>query len=174
MKPGPDSSLTDIQSFVPDPENSARFRSALGTFATGVTVVTARSLTDEPIGITANSFASVSLDPPLVMWCPARASRRFEHFAQARHFAIHVMGAGHKDQALGFVRDGRAFGNHTENANGVPLLDQFLARFECETYAIHEGGDHVIAVGRVARVSLRDGDPLLFSAGDFGRFTSGF
>ena len=157
--------------FVPGPGTSREFRSALGRFATGVTLVTCR--TDlGPLGITANSFASVSMDPPLVLWSPARASRRFEAFAAAEHYAIHVLSSDQKDICQRFTRDGLDFSGlkWTEGDGGTPLIKGTLACFECVRHAIHEGGDHAIIVGRVIGATHGEGEPLLFSAGSYGNF----
>lgn len=166
--------MTTEAIFAPSPENSRAFRDALGRFATGVTVVTI--FTDEgPMGITANSFAAVSLDPPLVLWSPARSSSRFDRFAGAGNFAIHVLGAEQSDLCARFTRGGVGFEDLEigYTAEGVPLLPGALARFECKRHAIHEGGDHAIVVGLVERVALREGAPLLFAQGQFGRFAPG-
>lgn len=152
-----------------DPTLDARaFRSALGAYATGVTVVTVPS-SDGPIGITANSFASVSLDPPLVLWSPAKSSKRFNYFSGAPHFAIHVLDAHQQTCCNGFTKDRSAFSNldWAEGAHSVPLIEGCLARFECSLEAEHDAGDHTIIVGRVAKASARDGLPLLFQAGRF-------
>jgi flavin reductase (DIM6/NTAB) family NADH-FMN oxidoreductase RutF len=164
--------LTAMETFTPGPETARSFRNALGQFATGVTVVTCQGR-HGPMGITANSFASLSLDPPLVLWSPARASRRFPHYEDALHYAIHVLAAEQADVAHAFSRDGEAFHavGWTPNDHGVPLLDGCLARFECHREAVHDGGDHLIVVGRVLRASWRAGEPLVFAGGAYGRFT---
>lgn len=152
-----------------DPAIDGRaFRDALGCFATGVTVVTVDT-PDGPVGITANSFASVSLDPPLVLWSIDRASSRYDVFASAEHSAIHVLGEGQRDLAMAFVREARAFkpGWRTGVA-GVPLLEGTLARFECQHHATHDGGDHAILVSRVIHAERGVGTPLVFSQGKFG------
>ncbi|SOC06722.1 flavin reductase family protein [Rhodobacter maris] len=160
----------------PDPAAPRLLRDALGRFATGVTVITAREQgSGDPIGITVNSFASVSLDPALVLWSAARSSMRHRHFAAAPAFAIHVLGAGQTDLAKRFsTSSGPGFEGLEArlNAQAVPLLEGCLARFECETEATHEGGDHTIIIGRVARFTLaHQGAPLCFFAGRFGGFT---
>jgi flavin reductase (DIM6/NTAB) family NADH-FMN oxidoreductase RutF len=162
-----------MQTVTPGPDTARAFRDALGRFATGVTVVTTQSDMG-PLGITANSFASVSLDPPLVLWSPAKSSRRFQAFAEAAHFAIHVVGAEQAGLCERFSRDGLAFEgtDWQPGAHGVPLLNGCLARFECTTVASHEGGDHRIIVAEVTRATWRDGDPLLFSQGSYGQFTN--
>ncbi|MCC5975560.1 MAG: flavin reductase family protein [Rubellimicrobium sp.] len=146
-----------------------RFRTALGAFATGVTVVTTQGPLG-PLGITANSFASVSLDPPLVLWAPARASARFDAFAGADHFAIHVLGLEQRSISDAFSRSGEAFQglDWTEDPHGTPILQDTLARFTCETVARHDGGDHMIVVARVHEAARRDGAPLAFQGGRFG------
>ena len=161
------------QTFEPGPETQRAFRDALGRFATGVTIVTTQT-PDGPIAITANSFASLSLDPPLVLWSPAKASSRFGPFTEARHFAIHVLAADQAVLCSEVAKDARRFrpGDLTENDKGVPLIDGALAHFECAREAIHDGGDHVIVVGRVERVRRRDGEPLLFLNGQYGEFAA--
>lgn len=161
-----------MQEITPGPENTRDLRDAFGRFVTGVTVITADSEIG-PLGITANSFASVSLDPPLVLWAPAKFSRRYTAFAEAPHFAIHVIGAEQEDVAARFSRDGTAFEgcNWIPNAHNVPLIEGCLARFECDTVATHDGGDHRIVIGRVTRATWRDGAPLVFSQGAMGLFT---
>lgn len=152
-------------------QTQRQFRDTLGRFATGVTVVTAQS-PQGPIGMTANSFSSVSMDPPLVLWCPAKSSSRYPHFAKAAHFAIHVLGGEDEALAMAFARAGDAFdGLDLEfNAQGVPLLTNCLARFECSTHQIHDAGDHAIVVGRVTSAAFREGEALVFSQGQFRRF----
>lgn len=168
----PDGGSERMQGMVPGPENQRDFRDALGRFVTGVTVVTTEAGIG-PLGITANSFASVSLDPPLVLWAPARASRRFDAFAGAAHFAIHVLGEEQEPLCRRFSREGTDFEglDWRRGTAGTPLIEGCLARFECETVARHEGGDHLIVVARVGRAVWREGAPLVFSAGSYGRFT---
>ncbi|MCB1351119.1 MAG: flavin reductase family protein [Rhodobacteraceae bacterium] len=149
-------------------------RDALGHFATGVAVVTADGARG-PVGITINSFASVSLDPPLVLWSLARGSDRFECFTGTEYFTIHVLPAGEKPLALRFATLGRDFeGLELETGiGGTPLLATYAARFECRTAACHDGGDHVILVGEVLRLCERDVPPLLFHRGGFKSLTLG-
>lgn len=165
------------QGTVPDARNTRQFRAALGRFATGVTVVTAREAGGgPPVGITVNSFASVSLAPPLVLWSAARASLRHAHFTEAPAFAIHVLRDDQIDLANRFTRNGAGFEGlgYTLNDQGVPLLDHTLARFECTSETRHEGGDHTIIIGRVERFeTFEDGEPLVFAHGQYGRFLSG-
>ena len=165
--------MTDMtHSFDPSLDNSRAFRDALGQFATGVTVITCNTA-GGPLGITANSFASVSLDPPLVLWSPAKSSTRYPFFMAADHFAIHVMGAEQGGMCGAFARDGNAFAafDWEVGLNNVPLLNGCLSRFECTKTAEHDGGDHSIIVARVTRASTRQGEPLLFHGGRYGGFT---
>lgn len=154
------------------PSSDARaFRDALGRFATGVTVVTCATA-EGPMGFTANSFAAVSLDPPLVLWSPAKSSSRFAPFAAARHFAIHILDHGHAGWLTRFARGGDGFHglSHEMDGNGVPIIHGALARFDCAQHATHDGGDHLIVVGLVLSAACRDGAPLVFSQGSYGRF----
>ena len=157
------------QVFTPDAEHQRAFRDALGRFATGVTVITTQAA-NGPVGITANSFAALSLDPALVMWAPGRFSRRFDMFAQAQHFAIHVMADDQLDMARHFARDGFDFSlpGIEPGLGDTPLLPGCLARFECTHHAVHPGGDHAIVVGEVRRVATREGAGLSFFGGAYG------
>ncbi|KIC46211.1 flavin reductase family protein [Tateyamaria sp. ANG-S1] len=159
--------------FTPDADSSRQLRDAFGKFATGVTVVTAPSA-DGPIAIVANSFSSVSLDPALVLWSVDRNARRFPYFDAADHYAIHVLAAEQGDLCKQAARNAHVLSEHPHilNADGVPLIDHCLARFECRRVAAHDAGDHVIIVGQVQRTEMRDGQPLTFFGGDFGSVTS--
>lgn len=161
--------MSGSSSFVPDPGNGRLLRDAFGRFATGVTVVTA--MTPEGcVAITANSFSSVSMEPPLVLWSPARASARYPAFAEARHFAIHVLAEDQANLAWSVARNRDALGDLTgRNAEGVPVLDHCLARFDCARFALHEAGDHAIVVGRVLRATLAEGQPLAFFGGQIAQ-----
>ena len=157
--------------FRPDAGNARAFRHALGSFPTGVTIVTCQSELG-PLGITANSFSSVSLEPPLVLWSPARASRRFAAFEAAQHFAIHILGEDQQHFCTTFATEGGNFSDldwHTSDA-GVPLINGCPTRFECSRHAVHDGGDHAIIVGQVDTVTVQGGPSLVFSGGSFGRF----
>lgn len=155
--------------FSPDANSGRQLRDAFGKFATGITVITAPSA-DGPVAIVANSFSSVSLDPALVLWSVDRSARRFAYFDVADHYAIHVLAAEQQDLCTQVARDVHALGDHPHvlNADGVPLIDHCLARFECRRVAAHDAGDHVIIVGQVQRTEMRDGAPLTFHAGKFG------
>ena len=163
-----------MQSFEPNADTTRDLRDALGRFATGVTVVTAQDTQGNAVGITANSFASVSLEPALVLWSPAKSSSRYDVFAKAKHFAIHVLNDTQSDLCKAFVQDGQAFGGLDTDVNehNVTLINGCLARFECSLDTVHDAGDHSIVVGRVARVTVSEGNPLLFASGKFGSFTA--
>lgn len=168
--------LADAISFHPENESGRAFRDALGRFATGVAVVTTDG-PDGPMGMTANSFTSVSLNPPLVLWCPAKASSRHAIFASAPKWSIHVLGSEQLDICHRFTRGGAAFAG-LELARSdldTPLIPGVAARFDCEAHAVHDGGDHSMIVGRVRRVTIGGpGDrPLVFAAGRFGAFVPG-
>lgn len=160
-----------MQHFEPHDDNHRLFRDALGRFASGVTVVTAHT-PQGPVGMTANSFTSVSMEPPLVLWCPAKSSSRYALFAGAKDFAIHVLAANQQKEALAFARSGTAFDAMDVDVTdrGVPIFNDCLARFECQTYGLHDAGDHSIMVGLVRHAAFRNGAPLVFSQGSFGQF----
>lgn len=166
-----DGSGMGAEGIAPDVADSRAFRDALGQFATGVTVVTIAG-PEGPMGFTANSFSSLSLDPPLVLWSPAKSSSRFAAYAAAEHYAIHVLGQAQADWPARFGRGGAGFDGLAWQANGegVPVIPGALARFDCRREAAHDGGDHIIIVGRVLRLAVEDGEPLVFAKGRFGGF----
>jgi len=145
-------------------------RRAFSHFATGVTVVTMLDSAGERVGMTANSFSSLSLDPPLVLWSLAKSSTNYSAFCSAQHFAVHVLDATQSLLAKRFATKeiDRFCELETRSGHGeVPLLSLFHACFECETYARYEGGDHTIIVGRVLGTTECPGEPLLFYRGKF-------
>jgi flavin reductase (DIM6/NTAB) family NADH-FMN oxidoreductase RutF len=147
------------------------FRASLAMFATGVTIVTARSAEGELIGLTANSFNSVSLNPPLVLWSLAQSAASMATLSTGSHYAINILAADQKELAQRFSakREGRWTDvAWTEGIGGAPLLTGAAATFECFNRSRYEEGDHVIFVGEVERCSHRDGAaPLLFHGGKF-------
>ena len=152
-----------------DPEDDPRgFRDALGTFPTGVCIVTCLG-EQGPVGITANSFASLSLAPPLILWSPSKHSRRGDVYARADRFALHVLAHDQEEVARAFVSDGQAFGERREELDGLPLLPGCAARFVCDTHAVLDGGDHHLILGRVRAVERRDAEPLVFAGGRYTR-----
>ena len=151
--------------------SKAEFRAALGMFATGVTIVTARSIAGELVGLTANSFNSVSMAPPLVLWSLAKSATSMHAFSTGSHYAINILGADQQALALRFAsRDTDRFVgvDFVDGVAGAPLLAGAAATFECFNRSRYEEGDHVIFVGEVERCTQRTGaSPLLFHGGKF-------
>lgn len=144
-------------------------RRALGAYPTGVTIVTAMTGRG-PLGMTVNSFASVSLDPPLVLWSPARKSARFEAFEKAAFFAVNVLAEDQSPLADAFAKEGLEPFERVPFASGlgdIPLLEGTAASFECRQAAGYDGGDHLIIVGQVERFARHDKQPLVFCNGTF-------
>ncbi|MDE0755757.1 MAG: flavin reductase family protein [Woeseiaceae bacterium] len=151
------------------------FRQCLGKFATGVTVVTCVDDKEQPCGITANSFSSVSLDPPLVLWNIAKVSNSLDAYLQAKHFAINVLADSQKEISSHFAKsDHTLFDDiqHDVSAHSAPLLADTMAQIECRTYAIHDCGDHYIIVGEVLDFRSADLAPLLFFNGQYSEIKS--
>ena len=163
--------MTPPRKAQPPSFSSQEFRTALGMFATGVTIVTARTSDGQVIGLTANSFNSVSLDPPLVLWSLAKAAASLEAFRAGSHYAVNVLAADQKSLAERFALRGadRWTGvEFTDGMGGSPLLTGAAATFECFNRSRYDEGDHVIFVGEVERCSWRAGaSPLLFHGGRF-------
>lgn len=153
------------------PTDTQQFRAALGLFATGVTIVTARGPDGTLVGLTANSFNSVSLSPPLVLWSLARSAGSMPVFSRGSHYAINILAADQKDLAQRFAtRDIDRFAGVAwrEGAGGAPVLDGAVAVFECANRSRYEEGDHVIFVGEVERCTSRPGaQPLIFHGGRY-------
>jgi flavin reductase (DIM6/NTAB) family NADH-FMN oxidoreductase RutF len=154
----------------------AAFRAALGAFATGVCVVATRDAGGRPAGVTVNSFTSVSLDPPLVLFCLDRRGSALPRFAPAPAWAVHVLADGQEELARRFARrrseaaaaDPWAGLAWDEAEDGLPLLPGCLARLSCRAERLADGGDHAILIGRVAALEWRsEGRPLLYFRGRF-------
>jgi len=147
------------------------FRAALGMFATGVTIVTARGPGGAPVGLTANSFNSVSLVPPLVLWSLARSAGSMPAFEQGSHYAVNILAAEQHALAERFASktaDRFADVAFSEGAGGAPVIEGAVAVFECFNRSRYEEGDHVIFVGEVERCSFREGaTPLIFHGGRY-------
>jgi flavin reductase (DIM6/NTAB) family NADH-FMN oxidoreductase RutF len=140
-------------------------RKALGQFATGVAVVTARAADGSPAGITVNSFTSVSLEPPLVLWCLGLSAASYDTFRVAEQQLIHVLAADQLDVAKRFAARGadRFAGlRWAPTDSGLPRLEGCIAWFECGIRSRHEEGDHVILVGRIESFETARGKPLIF------------
>lgn len=149
------------------------FRNALGTFATGVTIITAAASDGTPVGLTCNSFASVSLNPPLVLWSLLIHSPNMSVFQNASHFAVNVLGASQQALATQFAKsaEDKFAGIHWRPGLGqAPVLADMVATFECRSVDRYYGGDHVIFLGSVEAYAYTACEPLLFAQGGFGRF----
>ncbi|HKU38357.1 MAG TPA: flavin reductase family protein [Polyangiales bacterium] len=152
--------------------DSQRFRHALGTFTTGVTIITTVDAAGADVGMTANSFNSVSLSPPLVLWSLGQSSTNFAAFLQATHFAVHILAADQAALATRFSQRGidRFAGLARDRGpGGVAMLDGAAARFACRTVFQHPGGDHIIFVGEVLEFEHWEREPLVLGRGQLGR-----
>lgn len=151
--------------------DSRALRNAFGRFATGICVVTANAAEQGPVGMTINSFSSVSLDPPLVMWNLQNNSDCFEIFTQTRQFAINILADDQLELSRLYSRKnehGLRPQDYRIGRNGAPVLRGALAAFECDLWRSYEGGDHVLLVGRVKELHNRPtGKPLLFFGGSY-------
>jgi 3-hydroxy-9,10-secoandrosta-1,3,5(10)-triene-9,17-dione monooxygenase reductase component len=160
----------------PDALATARdFRDVLGRFATGVTVVTSLSA-GRPVGMTAQSFASVSLSPPMVLFCPAKTSRAWPLMEEAGFFCVNFLAEGHEELSVRMATkadekfDGVSW---SPSKSGAPLIDGVLGHVDCTVHAVHDAGDHYVVIGRVQAMELGDDDaPLLYYKGGYGGFTS--
>ncbi|MDE2361228.1 MAG: flavin reductase family protein [Hyphomicrobiales bacterium] len=169
---GPVSPVEPLESRHPiDPRD---LRNALGCFGTGVAVITARAGEGRRAGLTVNSFASVSLDPPLVLWSLVAHSPSLSVFQEASHFTVNVLARSQQHLALHFARpsdDKFAAVGWTEGRGGAPVLDHVVAHFQCRNANRYYGGDHVIFLGAVESYNYTGEEALHFSRGKFGRFT---
>ncbi|MGY2188885.1 p-hydroxyphenylacetate 3-hydroxylase, reductase component [compost metagenome] len=149
-----------------------QFRQALGAFTTGVTIVTTRGPDGQDYGMTANSFNSVSIDPPMVLWSLNKDSSSAHAFTGSEHFAVHILANDQEDLSNLFAKRGAdkfAGLSTTRGADGIPLLEGCSARFECRTTYQYEGGDHIILVGEVLAFDRFDSSPLVFHGGGYRR-----
>ena len=148
-------------------------RDALGCFATGVTVVTCVDESGAPAGLTVNSFTSVSLDPPLLLVCLAKPAASSAALVAASHFAVNVLQTGQQPASIRFsTRDQDRFGTTSWSTGeaGAPILKDSMGVFECERYAVHDGGDHHILIGQVVKATFdAQLDPLLYFRGSYRR-----
>ena len=146
-------------------EKELALRHSLGQFATGVTVITCCAADGRPCGITANSFSSVSLDPPLILWNIAKVSNSLEAYLCAPYFGVHVLKASQQHLAEYFARTDHTVYDGIEyelSEHNVPVLPDVLARFDCATRDVHEAGDHHIIIGDVLAFESVEAEPLLF------------
>ena len=163
-----------------DPEAAERarqFRDVLGLFCTGVTVVTSVS-DDEPVGLTCQSFSSVSLNPPLVMFCPSKTSRAWPLMRQAGFFCVNILSAEQQEISNAMATKGAEKFDGVDwrpSPTGAPVIDGVLGYVDCTIDTVHEAGDHYIVVGRVKELAMGDAagaDPILFYQGQY-RTTDG-
>lgn len=156
--------------------DSREFRRALGSFPTGVAIITTRDADGEPSGLTCNSFSSVSLEPPLVLWSLRKASKSIEMFRAAKSFAINVLAEDQDHLSQRFATssiakkfEGVAWSTGYEE---LPLIDQCVARFQCDMFAQHDAGDHIVVIGKVEKFEVvREEDPLVFYKGAYMMLT---
>lgn len=146
------------------------FRRALGTFTTGVTIVTTRSDHGEAIGVTANSFNSVSLTPPIVLWSLAKSAKSLSAFTGSQHWNVHILSTEQQALSATFARPGAdkfAGINLDEGITSAPLLPDCAARFQCRTTSVVEAGDHLVLLGEVLAFDASDRAPLAYSKGRY-------
>ncbi len=150
--------------------NSREFRDVLGSFATGVTIVTS-NYQDAPVGMTINSFSSVSLEPPLVLWCLSKDANSYDIFSSTKFYNIQILSETQKELSKKFANpdsdkfDGVSW--HSDNRE-VPYIEGCKATLHCEQETLHEGGDHIIVVGRVIEISeMTEEKPLIFAQGKY-------
>ena len=153
--------------------DSRTLRDALGCFATGVTVVTCLDPDGTPVGLTANSFTSLSLEPPLLLVCVAKRAASAKALSKADHFAVNVLQTEQQPASITFstrVEDRFGTTEWSEGEHGAPILLDSLSVFECRHHAIYEGGDHFILVGEVRKATFEPSlDPLLYFRGSYRR-----
>lgn len=152
--------------------DSREFRDALGSYPTGVAIITTLDPSGNPIGMTVNSFSSVSLDPPLVLWSIDRKSAYFDVFLRADHFAVHVLREDQQNLSRDFSSESPGHFASLEYDRGIanlPLLKSYSALFQCETRSLYDEGDHVILIGRVIDIRNVVAKSLVFVEGSYKR-----
>ena len=157
--------------------NVSLFKEAMGNYPTGVTVVTAFDEQQQPIGLTVNSFASVSLDPLLVLWSIDKNVFTYDTFTKIDKFAVNILAEDQKDIAMLFAtKDADRFGNSEwhKSAFGLPIIEGALASLECKTFRAVEAGDHTILIGEVAEIQVENKNPLLYHGRNIGPFPTVF
>ncbi|CAB3779966.1 flavin reductase [Paraburkholderia caffeinilytica] len=158
--------MAELSSF-----DTTEFRKTLATFVTGVTIITTCTESGERVGLTANSFNTVSLSPPLVLWSLAKTSRNIDAFSRAGHWAVHILAADQQDLSNRFAKSGhdKFAGVETDaGTGGVPLLRGCASRLQCRTSFRYDGGDHLILVGEVLDFDRSEHPPLVFHGGSYG------
>ncbi len=154
------------------PFEQRAFRDAMGRFVTGVAVATTRDAEGAPVGVTINSFTSVSLNPPLVLFCLDRRARTLPAFQATGYFAVNVLAADQQAHSIRFARrcDDWQGIDHVTWTTGAPIIMGSVAACDCTVDALYDGGDHVILVGRVQRIeATADREPLVYPRGQYAR-----
>jgi flavin reductase (DIM6/NTAB) family NADH-FMN oxidoreductase RutF len=172
VSPDPANELASDHSPI-DPRD---FRNALGTYGTGVTIITTVAADGKPYGLTCNSFASVSLNPPLVLWSLGTFSSSLSVFQNADFFAVNILGRSQQALADKFAKSSeeKFVGvEWTPGLGNAPLLAGCVANFQCRAANRYYGGDHVIFLGAVEAYSYNQSEPLLFARGGYGQFAAG-
>ena len=148
--------------------NLDEFRFALGKYVTGITIVTCNS-ENGPIGITANSFSSLSLSPPLVLWAPAKASKRHDTFLEAQKFIVHIASENQIELCKSFSKSANGGSEliWAYNDDGAAFIENCSARFECIKHSHFDGGDHSVIVGKVIKFQTTEQDPLIYVGGKY-------
>lgn len=152
--------------------DARELRNALSTFATGVTIVTCKDADGKPVGATASSFNSVSMDPPLILWSVTKSINSANAFINAKEFVINVLASDQVELSNGFARSGedKFAGTDTEEGvGGVPMLKDCVTRFQCKAWATYDGGDHEIIVGEVVAMDSSDKEGLVFYRGGYAK-----
>jgi len=157
------------------PVSKELFRSALGRFASGVTVVTTMDASNNPVGLTVSSFCSLSLSPPLVLICINKETDSHPWFAHTGAFVVNILAENQEQLSRLFAapaKDGRIFARvpHSKAGNGIPMLNGVLATLECKLWQEFDGGDHTIYVGLVEKAEVGEGMPLLYFRSGYSRF----
>ncbi len=151
--------------------NPHNFKKAMGSFATGVTVVTARSAAGEPQGVTVNAFSSVSMEPPMVLICLGRRTHELAAYTEGDGFVVNILRDDQREASITFASRAEDKFDHVETEEGMnrlPLIKGCLANIQCTVESVHDGGDHVIVVGRVQDLSVAaGGQPLLYFRGAY-------
>lgn len=159
------------------PDNTALFKEVMGNYPTGVTVITATDETGAPIGMTVNSFASVSIDPLLILWSIDKRVSTYETFVAAEQFAVHVLAGSQSDICSLFASKGAdRFANTdwTLSERGLPILADASGVLQCKTFKTIEAGDHTILIGEVVDIQSSQKDPLLYHRRRFGKIPESF
>ena len=162
--------MKQTQRFLAEEADKKQLRGLLGQFATGVTVVTTTGQDGRKVGMTANSFTSVSLEPPLILWNIAKTATNLDDFRECEHFAINILNEQQEQTSNHFAKSATDKFNSVEQVEdvlGIPVLSDALATLVCKNYEWVEAGDHYIILGQIEHCSMNNGKPLLFHNGKY-------